>query len=273
MQLECQSCHQLLSLPDDKLPVGRPFSFNCPYCKFKNTTIVPADSPPAEDDWPAPPPAPPEPEPSGSPLPEGYQALGTPPEMGIHAPLPVGQKPPPPGVGISAPPAHRPPDGTGFSLDEANIQSLLLGGIDERPKALVVYDDDSISAMLAEKLEDIGYSAAVAVNLRDAAKQLKFANFVILLVQEDYYGANLHSNHLLKTVQSIDAHTRRNMLVVLISPTMTTLDDLLAFGLSFDAVINSADLDGVDRILLSIIARAKKFYAIYREVLAEHGLD
>lgn len=259
MQLECQNCHQLLNLPDSKVPVGRPFSFNCPYCKAKNTTIVPADPAPpleSESDY-APPP------PSGAPADEG------PPPSGHEEEAPQAS------AGRSPAPVKRPApsDGGVYNYDDPTLQSLMMGGVDDRPKALVVYDDEEVADMLAAKLADVGYLASVAVNLRDAAKQLKFANFNILLVQEDYYGANLHSNHLLKTVQNIDSQSRRNMLVILISPNMTTLDDLLAFSLSFDAVINTADLGGVDRLLLSIIARAKKFYFIYREILAEHGLD
>lgn len=256
MQLECQNCHQLLNLPDSKVPVGRPFSFNCPYCKGKNTTIVPADPAPpmeSESDY-APPPAD-----EGQPFAAPPGPEETPQASAERKPAPVKR----PG----------PSDGGEYGYDDSTLQSLIMGGIDDRPKALVVYDDEEVAEMLAAKLEDVGYSPSVAVNLRDAAKQLKFANFGILLVQEDYYGANLHSNHLLKTVQNIDSQSRRNMLVILISPNMTTLDDLLAFSLSFDAVINSADLGGVDRLLLSIIARAKKFYFIYREILAEHGLD
>lgn len=260
MQLECQNCHQLLNLPDSKVPVGRPFSFNCPYCKGKNTTIVPADPAPpmeSESDYAPPPPG------GGAPVNEGPPSFAGP------------EGPPQAPAGRPVAPVKRPAPGDGgeYSYDDPTLQSLMMGGIDDRPKALVVYDDEEVADMLAAKLEDVGYSPSVAVNLRDAAKQLKFANFGILLVQEDYYGANLHSNHLLKTVQNIDSQSRRNMLVILISPNMTTLDDLLAFSLSFDAVINTADLGGVDRLLLSIIARAKKFYFIYREILAEHGLD
>lgn len=253
MQLECQNCRQLLNLPDSKIPVGRPFSFNCPYCKSKNTTIVPAD------------PAPPMESESGHvpPQPDGAPADECPP-----CPPPGPESPPQAPVGRPAP-----GDGGEYSYDDHSLQSIMIGGIDDRPKALVVYDDEEVADMLAAKLEDVGYAPSVAINLRDAAKQLKFANFNILLVQEDYYGANLHSNHLLKTVQNIDSHSRRNMLVILISPNMPTLDDLLAFSLSFDAVINTTDLGGIDRLLLSIIARANKFYFVYREILAEHGLD
>ncbi|MDR1921350.1 MAG: hypothetical protein LBS31_06350, partial [Candidatus Adiutrix sp.] len=152
--------------------------------------------------------------------------------------------------------------------------AMLPGGItDERPKALIVYDDEETTNTLIEKLETIGYQSTVAINVRDAAKQIKFTKFEVLLLQEDYYGSNLAGNQLLRAVQALDTHRRRGMLVVLISPTMVTLDDLLAFCLSIDAVVNIEDLHTIDRILLSTVGRAKKFYDAYQEMLASCGLE
>ncbi len=287
MQFECTECHKILNLPDDKVPVGRPFSFSCPYCKQKNTAIIPADSPPEEEGWP--PEAPPEDqapaEPAAGPDGPAFDQAAPPEPAPPQEPPAEPEAPPIPPVGkapaynANSHPSRRASDlhprrrASDFNSDDQSLQSLMMVANDDRPKALLVHDDEQVSEMLAQKLEYIGYSTSVAVNLRDAAKQLKFANFSVLLIQENYYGATLSSNHLLKTVQTLDSLTRRNMLVALISPDMTTLDDLLAFSLSFDAVINASELASIDRLLLSITARAKKFYVIYREVLAEHGLD
>lgn len=252
MQLECSNCQKPLNLPDAKLPVGKPFSFTCPYCRQKNSAFIPADG--------GQPPAP---------------AVITPPapmEGAAMTALPASE---PPRPDVTYPPMDQQarPGVDGYPGPDDSLQSLTLGSNDDRPKGLVVYDDEQVSDTLAEKLEAMGFEATVAVNLRDAAKQLKFANFDIVLIQEDYYGASLTSNHLLKSIQNLDNQSRRGMLVALISPGMTTLDDLLAFSLSFDAVVNKADLDTIDRILMSIVARAKKFYAVYREILIEHGFD
>lgn len=253
MQVECKECRRPLNLPDDKLPVGRPFSFNCPSCKTKNTAFVPApEAVPAEGETllsPAPSEAAPSPVTSEFPVPPAAEP----------SPRPV------PDIAYPSP--------SDSGLDESAVQSFLAVGVDERPKALVVYDDEETAELLVSKLEYIGYQATVALNLRDAAKQLKFLNFSLLLIQEDYFGSSLNGNHLVRAVQSLDNQSRRGLLVALISPNLTTLDDLTAFGLSLDAVINRADLEHIDRILLSSIARAKKFYAVYREILAEHGLD
>lgn len=284
MQLECKHCNKLLSLPDDKLPIGRPFSFNCPYCKEKNTTMVePPDTSflaetrlPVDNQADRTPPQPPPP-----PAEAGFPAAGQNNQNEENGFADQDYQPPPPPT-----PLRTPAGGDAYSAVESfsggddefttsklTLKQLLNGEIDERPKALIVYDDLDAAEMLEQKMDVLGFQVSVAMNLRDAAKQLKFANFSIVLIQEDYYGASLSGNHLLRALQSMEGASRRGMLVVMISPTLTTLDDLLAFSLSLDAIVNSSELANIERILISTIGRATKFYAVYREILAEHGLD
>lgn len=263
MKLDCSHCQKSLNLPDNKLPVGKPFSFTCPYCRQKNSGFIPVDGGPPPAAVPAPTPMPPTPMPAPMPMPmEGADMTA----------LPASE---PPRPDLTYPPKNQPlrSAGDNYPEPEDNFQSLTLDSTDDRLKGLVVYDEEEVAETLASKLDAMGFEPTVAVNLRDAAKQLKFASFDIVLIQEDYYGATLSSNHLLRSIQNLDNQSRRGMRVVLISPTMTTLDDLLAFSLSFDAVVNKADLDTIDRILMSIIARAKKFYAVYHDILIEHGFD
>ncbi|MDR2725954.1 MAG: hypothetical protein LBC90_07865 [Candidatus Adiutrix sp.] len=245
MQLECKECHRTLSLPDDKVPVGRPFAFSCPYCKQKNTALIPGPEAPEPGADPA--------SPAEAPH---YKATAAAPPQPLRAST----------------------DSEGDSLakamkDETDLQSVLSEAVDDRPKAMVVFDDPEVQELIVQKLEDGGYKAMAALNPRDAAKQLKFATFSLLILQENYCGATLHGNLLLRSLQTIDISSRRGMLVILVSPEMTSLDDLTAFGLSIDAIVNIADIESIDRLLVSIMARAQKFYAIYREILAEHGLD
>ena len=244
MQLECKECHKILNLPDAKLPVGRTFAFNCPYCKQKNTAFIPDQE--AETA------APPSPPPAAL-EPRGKTAPPPPSPMRVND------------GGM----AERPK----YEAESEDLQAVLSEFVDGRPKAIVVYDDPETQELLLAKLEGSGYNAMAALNPRDAAKQLKFANFALLVLQENYCGASLRGNLLLKSVQVMDIGNRRGMLVVLISPTMVTLDDLTAFSLSIDAIINVSDFDHLDRLLVSSTARAKKFHAVYREILAEHGLD
>ena len=250
MQLECTNCHRTLNLPDDKLPVGRPFSFNCPHCKFKNTAMIPDPNAPGQAE-------PPAPEPAAAP-PANHRVATAPPAP-LEAPDESG--------------ADRSLLGINGGGGDMDLQAALSEAADDRPKAIVVYDDPTVQEFLVQKLHDSGYKAMVALNPRDAAKQLKFINFSLLVLQEDYCGGTLHGNLLLRSLQTIDISNRRGMLIILVSPKMTSLDDLTAFSLSIDGIVNAADLASIDRLLVSITARAAKSYAVYREILTEHGFD
>jgi len=252
MQLECKECHRTLNLPDAKLPVGRPFAFSCPYCKGKNTAQYPGPTAPA--------------------TPEASEVLTAgPPSAAAGGAASRPPAAPPEPIRATGEAAGEPP--AKVSGKPIDLQSALSEVVDDRPKAMVVYDDPTIQKFLIQKLESGGYKAMAALNPRDAAKQLKFANFSLLVLQEDYCGTSIRGNLLLRSLQTLDLASRRGMLVILVSPQMTSLDDLTAFGLSIDGIINIADIDSLDRLLVSVTARATKFYSLYRQALIEHGLD
>ena len=62
------------------------------------------------------------------------------------------------------------------------------------------------------------------------------------------------------------------MFVAVIGPSFTSLDDLTAFSLSLDTVINSGDIDDIDRILISAMSHLVKSMATYNELLLQRGL-
>ncbi|MDR1041607.1 MAG: hypothetical protein LBR80_15890 [Deltaproteobacteria bacterium] len=280
MLIECAFCQKKLNIPSSaKLPVGRPFTFSCPSCGNKNTVTLP----PPEQAAPAPgpPPLPGPPPPPGPP--PGFQSGG--PDMTM---LDAGPKQvagpaqvmgPVPGMGPTGqPPAPSPGPGAshgtgGFNLSEAQSIMELADSHEGLKSALVAYDDEGIQNLLQEKLTNMGYKVSVALNLRDAAKQLKFASFQVVLIQENYYGANLKNNQLLKAIQGMEVRTRHKMFIGMIGPSFTSLDDLLAFSLSLDTVINVRDIEDVERLLISAIEHVNKFFAAYNELRAARGVE
>jgi len=42
MDVTCSSCNKKIKVPDEKIPKGQPFSFNCPACKSRITVSPPA---------------------------------------------------------------------------------------------------------------------------------------------------------------------------------------------------------------------------------------
>jgi hypothetical protein len=162
----------------------------------------------------------------------------------------------------------------GYNVAEAQKFIEMADMVEDTSKlALVIYDKEETQDFLNEKLTGMGYKVVVAVNVRDAAKQLKFGSFQVVLLQEDYYGANLRSNQLLKALSTLELSVRRKMFIGLIGPNFTSLDDLVAFSLSMDTVINTKDLEDIERMLISATGHVAKFFATYNELRLARGVD
>ena len=237
MQIECQFCQKKLNAPDDKVEFGKPFSFVCPACNMKNT-FTPTRR--QSDLAPTPPPPP----------------------------------PPPPQAAQTQMPTPAPPQGAfvGGPAPGAEFNSIQMDEQTEGLKAaLVAYDSEEVQDMLYQKLSNMGFKPVMAINVRDAVKQLKFGRFQLMLIQEDYYGATLSSNQLIRAVNGLELSIRHEMFIAVIGPSFTSLDDLTAFSLSLDTVINTADLEDLERMLISGMGHVQKFYSVYNELLLKRG--
>ncbi|MDR1486534.1 MAG: zinc-ribbon domain-containing protein [Deltaproteobacteria bacterium] len=247
MLIECQSCQKKLNISEEKIPFGRPFTFTCPNCKEKNTMMLPerrVTEISLENDEPPPPPGPRQAGPEGAapakPFSNSTNLLQAGPPMFPD-------------------PAALPPD-----LDDVPEGMKL---------ALVAFDNEEIADKVTETLTNMGFRVSVAINVRDAVKQLKFGRFQLLVIQEDYYGATLGTNQIIRAVNSMELSIRHNMFVAVVGPSFTSLDDLTSFSLSLDSVINSNDLDDIERILISAMGHVKKFFSAYKELRQARGFE
>ncbi|MDR2442526.1 MAG: hypothetical protein LBE31_03280 [Deltaproteobacteria bacterium] len=265
MLIECQTCQKKLNISEEKIPFGRPFTFVCPNCKSKNTMTLPErrvmeislEDPP-----------------------EGAAAAGGAPASSAAPPPPPPA--PPTRATMSAPrstmrgqggasspfnvPGMPPPD---FGLPP-DFDSDLPEGM---KAAMIAFDSEETQEKLTDKLTSMGYRVSAALNIRDAVKQLKFGRFQLIIIQEDYYGASLTTNQIIRAVNSLELATRHDMFVVVVGKGFTSLDDLTAFSLSLDTVINNNDLEDIERILISAIGHSNKFFSVYRELRVTRGLD
>jgi hypothetical protein len=276
MQLECAYCNKKLNIPENaKLPIGKPFSFTCPACGQKNTLTIDPEAQAAKEEFAVPP----LPEIPPSPMPPMGQAPmppidPPPPPMPQMGPAPSMPQMPPPPRPYDTSFKEAPQSTQGYNVAEAQKYIEMADMVEDASRsALVIYDNEEIQDLLNDKLTAIGYHVVIALNVRDAAKQLKFGSFKVVLLQEDYYGANQKSNQLLKALNNLELSVRRKMFIGLIGPNFTSLDDLMAFTLSMDTVINSRDLDDIERLLISATGHVAKFFATYDELRLARGVD
>jgi hypothetical protein len=267
MLIECQNCQKKLNIPDDKIPFGRPFTFTCPGCKVKNSiTVTPPEMDRTAADFASPPLPPPQDFP---PAPQAPQPPYPPQQQSQQ----LAFQPSPP----TQAPAGPPPGSTTMGPMGTITDSFSPLEFDDGPEglksALIAYDTEEIQELLKDKLTSMGFRVFIAINVRDAVKQLKFGRFQLMLIQEDYYGATLNSNQLIRAVNGLELSIRHDMFIAVIGPSFTSLDDLTAFSLSLDTVININDLEDIERILISGMGHVSKFFSTYNEMRNQRGLD
>lgn len=242
MKITCPNCEASLNLPDDKVPVGRPFNFTCPKCKQKSTTTV---SPPA-----------------GGPKPDEVQ-------------------PPPAGAperdeNSAAPPPH-PNPWQPDNVVPAPGRSLAGAPFAEEPQdaariALLAVNEGPLNDTILEQLEAMDYMITASYGMRDALRQLKLSSFDLVVIGDDFDGASGDNHPLIKALQLMEMDIRRRMYVVLIGSEYRTLDGFVAYGLSVNAVINTQDVEQFEKALISGQVHQKRFYQPFLNLLDKRSL-
>jgi len=82
---------------------------------------------------------------------------------------------------------------------------------------------------------------------------------------------SIENNPIMKYLNHLSMSVRRRMFVTLISEEFKTMDELMAFALSVDLIINMKDIEKIAIILKHAISAHEKFYKVFTDTLAEIG--
>ena len=137
--------------------------------------------------------------------------------------------------------------------------------------ALICFDEGPTRTALENILNEMGYHPVIPSSTRDALQRIRVTLFNVILLDESYDGQNLNENSILRFLQPMDMTTRRRIFMALFGNDFQTLDDMTAYSLSVNAVINKADEGQFQKILQRGLAQYDRFYKVYFEVMREMG--
>lgn len=138
-------------------------------------------------------------------------------------------------------------------------------------KGLVCVPDDSMKHAVVGALGPLGYKTSTADDLRSFFGKVRYNQYDVLVVSERFAGEDMDNSPVLKYLELLPMSIRRNTLVVLISTQHRTLDALMAFCLSVDAIVNESDLSNMQEILRKSLVQHKHFYRTFREQFLLEG--
>ena len=137
--------------------------------------------------------------------------------------------------------------------------------------ALVAIDDESRKAAVAAALGELGFRVHAAATADEGSDRLRKTTYEAVVVDQAFQGGTLLDNPLLRQLQTMPASSRRYMFVGLLAPDVKTMDNMTAFAVSVNAVINYNDLAQAKAILERAIAENDQFFRVLRTVMQESG--
>ncbi|MGW8223362.1 MAG: zinc-ribbon domain-containing protein [Syntrophobacteria bacterium] len=138
--------------------------------------------------------------------------------------------------------------------------------------ALVCVDEPGRLKAVKEALEDLNYYSSVASSVKEALSKLRYNQYDLVMLDEEFCGESADNNTVLRYMQPMPMSARRNIFLMLISNQGRTLDNLMAFAQSVNAVINVSDVQKVKLVLERAMADHRRFYKVYRDLVQVIGI-
>jgi DNA-binding response OmpR family regulator len=127
------------------------------------------------------------------------------------------------------------------------------------------------SLLIFEALELMEYQITEAESTRDALKRMRYHNYDLFVVNENFDTDNPESNGILLYLERLSMGVRRNMFIALVSNRFRTMDNMMALNKSANLIINIKNIEDIGKILSRGITDNEYFYRIFKAALKEAG--
>ena len=137
--------------------------------------------------------------------------------------------------------------------------------------ALVCESNPLVQATITGALELMEYQITKAESTRDALKRMRYHNYDLFVVNENFDTDNPESNGILLYLERLNMLVRRNMFIALVSDRFRTMDNMMALNKSVNLIINIKNVEDIGKILSRGITDNEFFYRVFKGTLKEVG--
>lgn len=239
MNIICDSCQGKFSIPDDKIPEDRSATTTCPRCKSK-IVIQPKQKSSGEGlqagafDF----------------MEEDDAAPSTPASANIQEASEADRFRPDPDSSMEKP----------FDFIE-----------EEGRTALICESSQEILSQIKHVLDYMEYHVTEAANTRDALKQMRYHDYDLIIVNENFDTPNPDANGVLMFISRMPINVRRQIFVAMLSKRYKTLDYMMAFVKSVNMIVNERNAPEFETILQRGVADTDLLYKTLRDALKRAG--
>jgi len=151
-----------------------------------------------------------------------------------------------------------------MSTDFSSLEFFELGD-----KTSLICADPMTTDTVRAALKGLGYKSHIAESSETAIERMRYTQYDIIIIDENFSGSSLRSNALLGYLASLPMGQRRYSFVCLIGNSFKTLDAMQAFAQSVHVVMNPGDLPNLAPILRKGVAEFETLYKVYKDAVAE----
>ncbi|MBF0232444.1 MAG: zinc-ribbon domain-containing protein [Desulfamplus sp.] len=108
-------------------------------------------------------------------------------------------------------------------------------------------------------------------DVQTALKSMTYHLFDIIILDEDFDINRRGYRNIMEYLNELDMMSRRKIVVLLISKSMHTMDNMAAFNASVNQIINYKQVNSMESLLQRTIIEHDQFYSVYNETLRKLG--
>jgi predicted Zn finger-like uncharacterized protein len=235
MEVICDHCKTKLKIPDNKIPRDQLVKIHCPKCKNKITI----DSQKAASE-------------KGS-KDDSFDETG---KLRLN---------------FIEPQKKEGPGRKEFEYEDYGSYEAL-AFFDEDVKLALALVGDDMGKYVKTAVEGLGYKCLGSPDTREALGKLRFHHFDIIILADGFDGQELEGgNPIINYINHMSMTSRRRIFLALISDKFKTLDDMMAYAMSANMVVNPKEADKLSTILKRGLSEHAKFYKVFMDTLVEVG--
>jgi DNA-directed RNA polymerase subunit RPC12/RpoP len=235
MEVICEQCKTKLNIPDEKIPKDQVVRINCPKCRSKITLDTRSHG-------------------SARPVvePGNEEFIGK-----EHDPVSESKRMKETEEGYTY---------SDFSEDKA------LDFFEEGTTlSLIMGSDSEQSLKIKLVVEELGYKGVVTPNTRDALGKMRFYHFDMVILSDGFDGQPLDNSPIVNHLNRLGMPVRRRIFLALLSEKFKSMDNMMSFAMSANAVISTKELDRLGLMLRKAVLENDKLYKVFMDTLAQLG--
>jgi hypothetical protein len=137
--------------------------------------------------------------------------------------------------------------------------------------SMICEHDAAIRQKVRENLKTLNFNVIEPTTSKEALKYTTFQTFNVIIVNENFDIGKDGVNKILQYLDGLPMSIRRQIFVVLISPTFATMDYMNSLNKSVNLIINKDDISEMGLILKKEMEENEYFYHVFKDFQRKLG--